>query len=865
MTYIATAMAPGWEEVIVWERDPNSGRRVMKRYDAEYYFFVQDEDGEYEDIHGNKLQKLEFEDSKSMRDTAERFRQSGERVYESDISAEYKALSKHYYGKDTGKLNTTFFDIEVDFDKTKGFAGPENPYAPINAVALYHQHTDTMRVYAVPPPGQSWELKDIPEDIRNAVDVILCVNEKQLLRHLLEEFEDSDIISGWNSEGYDVPYVYERLKRVLGESAAEKLSFEHARKPRYKEIEDTYGAARQKLEIFGRVHIDYLKLFMKFEPGERDSWSLEAVAEDELNGMDKLEYEGSLADLYRNDFVHFMRYNVRDCEILKGLEELKGYMVLAIMLSHMDAARIEDVLGTIKITESAIVNYCHYTLGKRVPDTNRDINPSEGKFGGAFVLPPMWGLHDWLASIDVTSLYPSAMRTVNISPDTLVGQFINYSDDYEKLRRKSGTITARFVDNSEQEMSAEEWGDFLREHKYSVSGYGTIFDQSKQGFIPALLTMWFAERKRYKALAAEAKAKSKQLKDAGDSSWKEWDDKYKYYDKVQSIFKLKLNSTYGACGNKHFKFYDIRLAESTTKTGREVLMHMARTIGKILEGEYSYPNKSVVYGDTDSCYFKTHCTNVDDALHVANVIADKINKSFPKFCRENLYCNEGYTDLVKVAQEIVASKSIFINGKKGYMMRVLKDEGKDADKIKVTGLQIKKTTMPRPIREKMTQVLADFLRGKDWEEAGYEILEFKEKLHSDNLIKLGLPMRVKNIDAYVDKLNAGENTTIPGHVRASIFWNKCLAEYEDTATMRIVSGMKIQVYYLKKPIGKFKSIAVPVDLDVIPEWFTEHFANRISRDTQVEKLVDTKLKSILAAINERIPTRKSLLIDELFD
>jgi DNA polymerase elongation subunit (family B) len=459
------------------------------------------------------------------------------------------------------------------------------------------------------------------------------------------------------------------------------------------------------------------------------------------------------------------------------------------------------------------------------------------------------------------------MRTVNISPDTLMGQFVNYSEDYEKLQMNTGaTITARFLDNSELEMTTDEWGDYLRENNYAISGYGTIFTQERQGFIPALLTMWFAERKAYKAKAAEAKEKYKKLKEAGDPTWREWEDKYKYYDKVQSIFKLKLNSTYGACGNKFFKFFDIRLAESTTKTGREVLMHMARTIGQTLADGYEFPNEAVIYGDTDSCYFKTFGENVDEALKIANYIAAKINKSFPRFCRENFFCTEGYDDLVKVAQEIVASKSIFIAGKKGYMMRVLKDEGKDADKIKVTGLQIKKTTMPKAIREKMTDAFASFLRGEEWKDVGLGILEYKEELLASELTKIGLPQRVKNIDSYVDRMNANEEgLAVPGHVRAAILFNKCLDEYEDKATMRIVSGMKIMVFYMKKPIGKFKSIALPVDLDVIPEWFNDHFLRIIDRQLQVEKLVDSKLKSMLAAINERIPTRKDLLIDDLFE
>lgn len=860
-------MAPGWSDVIVWERNQKTGRRDIKKHEAEYYFFVIDDEGEgdYEDIYGNKLQKLEFSDGKALRDAAERFRQSGTKVYESDISAEYKVLSKHYYGKDIGSLNTTLFDIEVDFDKTKGFAGPENPYAPINAVAFYHQHQDRMAVYAVPPQGQKWTLEDIPQDIRDAVDVTLCVNEKQLLRHFLEEIEDSDIISGWNSEGYDVPYVYERLKRVLGESTANKLSFDQARAPKYKEVEDKYGSIRQRLDIFGRVHVDYLKLFMKFEPGERDSWALESVAEEELQGMDKLTYEGSLADLYRNDFVHFMRYNVRDCEILKGLEDLKGYMRLAVMLSHTDAARIDDVIGTIKLTEASIINYCHYTLNQRVPDTNRDVDMNGKKFTGAFVIPPTMGLHDWVASIDVTSLYPSAMRTVNISPDTVIGQFTGYSDDFNKLKLRLPTeINVQFEDGSIESKEADAWVEWLQEKGYAVSGFGTIFNQEKQGFIPALLTLWFQQRKEFKAKAAVAKKEYQRLKAEG-LPYKEAEDQYKYFDKVQTIYKLKLNSTYGACGSKFFKFYDLRLAESTTQTGQQILFHMARTIGKTLDGEYIYPNDSVIYGDTDSCYFKTHAEDVEEALAIAELVAKRINKSFPRFCRESFCATQGFDDLISVAQEIVASKSIFTDAKKSYMMRVLKDEGKDVDKIKVTGLQIKKTTMPKPIRERMTDVFADFLRGKDWEQAGLEILEFKESLLKAPLMKIGLPMRVKNIDSFIERMNANEEKLmVPGHVRAAILWNKCLEEYNDKATMRIVSGMKIQVYYLKKPIGKFKSIALPVDLEAIPDWFTEHWTRQLSRETQIQKLVDSKLKSMLLAINERIPTRKGLLIDELF-
>lgn len=866
MTYISTAMAPGWNEVIVWERNQKTGKRETKRYPAPYYFFVQDEEGEYQDIYGNRLCKLEFDDNKSFREAVERFTDLGERLYESDISPQYKVLSSHYYGKEVGKLNITFFDIEVDYDKSEGFAGPENPYAPVNAVSIYHTHLDKMIVIAV-PPDKSWTIDKLPEDMRELAEIEFVKNERELLLRFFEEIDDSDIISGWNSEGYDVPYIYERAKAVLGQNVANKLSFDDARPPVYTEFEDKYGSIRQRLDIFGRVHVDYMQLFFKFEPGERDSFSLGAIAEEELDGMEKLEYEGSLADLYRNDFPFFIRYNIRDCEILKGLEELKGYMTTAIMLSHMDAAQIIDVLGTIKLTECAITNYCHHTLNCRVPDTNRNINASGEKFGGAYVIDPQVGLHDWVASIDVTSLYPSAMRTVNISPDVLVGQFSNYDSDFRKLKnRENAEITALFGDDIAVTKSVEDWIQWLKDKKYSVSGFGTIFDQNKQGMIPALLTQWFNLRKEYKAKAAEAKKKFKELKEAG-KPYKEIEDQYKYYDKLQNIFKLKLNSTYGACGNKFFKFYDLRLAESTTKTGQQILFHMASMIGKLLIGEYKFPNKAVIYGDTDSCYFKTYGETLEEAFEVATIIAKRINQSFHEFCAETFLVNENFNGLVKVAQEVVASKSVFIDGKKNYIMRVLKKDGIDVDEIKITGLQIKKTNIPKLVREALTNYFAKFLRGAEWKEVGVEILEFKEKLlKNGDLSLLGKQTRVSNLEHYVEVLNAKTpGVTIPGHVMASILWNECLTQYGDKVSLKIVSGMKVRVFSLKKKVSVFRSIAMPVDLDIIPDWFIEHFIPRLDLETQVNKVVDKPLESLLFAIKERIPTRKDLLIDELFE
>lgn len=722
-----------------------------------------------------------------------------------------------------------------------------------------------MLVYAV-PPTKDWKVEMLPKDLLELGEIIFCDSEKQLLQYVLAELEDTDILSGWNTEGFDDPYLYERIKLVLGEKYANKLSFDGARKPYYKEIMDKNGTAKNALVISGRVSIDLMLALLKFEPGGRDSYSLEAISEEIVPELKKLEYEGSLADLYRNDFAFFVRYNLRDCEVLKAIEEKKGLIRLSIIQSHMDTCNIPDVLGTVKITEMAIINYCHHHLNKRVPDSNRDISFSNEKFKGADVLTVIPGLHENVASIDVTSLYPSTMRTLNISPDTLLGQFSDNGDAFFQIRNDSGKQLSYYDNNGDLEThSTSEWKEIFKQNNWVLSAHGTVFDQNKKCVIPQLLARWFNQRVEFKKKAAIAEDHAKKL-GKEHPEYGKYMDEYRYYDLFQTAFKLKLNSTYGACGNQYFKFYDIRLAESTTKTGVEVLYHMARTIGQCLHGDYFYPNPSVIAGDTDSNYFKTYAKTPEEALEIAVAITNTINKSFNKFCKDSFFCDEDHSNLYSVAQEVIATKSIFINGKKNYMMHMVYKDGKPCDKIKITGLAIKKTTLPKNIRTIMAEQFGAFLRGKTtWTEVGLNLLELKEKMkNEDDPINLGLPKKIRGLEEVVQKYNVQtEGLRVSGHAYASMMYNKCLEQYADKGSFKIVSGMKIKTYYLTKKFGPFKSIAIPVDLDTIPDWFREHFAPLIDKDAQILRLIDKPLKSILAAIGEKLPTRQTLLMDDI--
>lgn len=869
--YISTAMSENRKEVLVWER-PESGKpRELKTYAAPYYFYIEDDKGEFQDILGKKLKRVKFHDPKEFRESREYNKNRAITMYESDISPENKVLSSFYANTAPPKTHITLFDIEVDYDKTRGFSDIDDPYAPISSIALHHYWNGKSKVLVVPPKNLSGiTLNDIAQDVLDSAQIIICRDEKELLRLFMDEIDDSDIISGWNSAYFDVPYIYERSKMVIGEAFANKLSFSMARNPRYREVE-MKGVLKKVLDIYGRESVDYMEIFKKFEVTERPSYSLEAISEEQLPHLPKLQYEGTLYDLYRDNFDEFLRYNIRDCDVLKGFEDKLGYIQLAIHMSHAACGVISNILGTIKLAELAIINFCHDKLDRKVRDAAEvDQNASNEKFAGALVLPPQVGMHKWVGSVDIASLYPSAIRSGNYSPDTVVGQFFETHNAFKAIRNEESIqLFFRYENGEVENKTAKEWAEIIRLRKWSISGYGTAFTMEKQGFIPAILTEWFADRKKYKKEKSENLKKMKELIAAGADPKSpevlQLKERAAYCDRVQYIKKIQLNSMYGALGNKYFKFFDVRLAESTTRTGQEILMHMVRKAAEVLDGTYAYPSESTIYSDTDSCYFATHATDKDGAIKVAKYVHKHVNASFPEFMRQTFNCQETYDNLITAEIDVIASSSIFIK-KKHYLMHVVSQEGEDKDEMKIMGIQLKKTTIPKAISSKLVKFIENYLKGKPWSEVSKDIVNFKEQLLASDISAIGLPMGVKKLEDYTERLAAKEpDLRLPGHVAASIFYNKCIDAYGDVDSFKITSGMKIRRYYLTKKYGMFKSIALPTDLKNMPEWFKLHFEPLIDREAQLLRLIDAPLQNILSAIDLVVPSHMTILYDDVVE
>jgi len=883
-------------KVIVWER--HGDKRIAKPYNIPYYFYTEAAQGKYESIHGKKLIRHDFHQREPYLRGLSKFLSNGSPIYESTslrragkfdavynggIPAELKVLAEHYYNVPTPALNNTFLDIEIDYDPTQGFAGVANPYAEINSIAMYHQWCNRTVLYAIPPK----EWRQSSEDWKDLLDpsllelseIVLVETEEELLEHILSEVQDSDCLVGWNSDYFDIPYIVKRMELVLGEKLTSLMSFPDDtgfyKNPYPRTATNSFGIDTPVVELIGRLKADYMELFRKFEQYGQPSYKLEAIADVYLPDLPKLEYEGSLYTLYNTNFNHFLRYNIRDVEILKGLEDKLGYVALAHEMYHLSCGLMKHVAGTIQLAGYAIINYAHNELNKIVPDVLGEENT--GSIKGALVIPPATGLHRMFGSIDIKSLYPSTIMTLNISPETVIGQFTDDEEAWETIRNKKDTLVTLVYDDRSIEpevKSGKEWFDHLYQHKWAVSGYGTVLDQSKEGMIPAVVKNWFATRKKYQKMLIEAKQN-------GDKQ------KAQYYDRLQYVFKIKLNSLYGALSNAHFKFFDRRLGESVTATGRAILTHQISTVGEALDGNYSITAESIVAGDTDSTYFLTYQDTIDNGVKVAKSVADHVNQSFPPFIEKSFRCQPGYDKFITAECEILSDGGIFIT-KKHYIAHICWKDGFEVDEMKAMGLSIKRTTTPKLISKDLEKIIRKVLLDDNMNDVNNLIVDTREDvIHKYDLKDIGLPKGVKGVEEYTQSFDTDPSTRLPGHVAAAIHYNMCLKLFKDTDNFLIASGNKIRVYYLKKgfqkyinypvmgdnsktdsliikQLNRFKSIALPTDLVEIPFWFEEMFLKQIDRETHAIKLIDNNLEHIFNAIDREVPTKQTILRDTLF-
>jgi DNA polymerase elongation subunit (family B) len=877
MPYVDAMFDRNADIIRVVERTDN-GKRKFVDYPIKYTFYYEDPKGKYKSIFGDTLTKVVCKSTKDYR--KELAINRDKKLFESDINPVFQCLSENYENQNAPKLNVCFFDIETDFDPERGFAPPSDPFMAITAVTVYLQWVDALITVAMPPKGLPLDQAEAMCKERWGDQVMLFPNDKEgngereMLKVFLELIEDADIISGWNSEGYDVPYTTNRISRILSKNDTRKFSL-WDQLPRKREFEK-YGKTAETFDYSGRVHLDSLELYRKYTYEERHTYRLDAIGEMEI-GENKTVYEGTLDQLYNNDFEKFIEYNRQDTALLDKLDKKLRFIDLANEIAHDNTVLLQTTMGAVAVTEQAIINEAHQR-GMQVP--NRRKHEGNTQAAGAYVAYPKKGLHEWVGSMDLNSLYPSVIRALNMAPESIIGQLRPIETDafvHEQMTLKKKSFAAswegmfgtfEYLQVMEKRRDKDiiiDWEDgrsdvlsaaqvyqliFENNQPWMLSANGTIFTHEFESVIPGLLKRWYSERQ-------DLQAKLGKAIEANNSA------EIAFWDKRQLVKKINLNSLYGAILNPGCRFFDKRIGQSTTLTGRGIVQHMSAEVNKTITGEYNHVGDGVIYGDTDSVYFSAYPSlkndidagkipwNKDNVITVYDQISDQVNNTFSAFMGKAYHCPKSRAKVIKAGREVVAETGLFIT-KKRYALLVYDDEGKRKDvdgkpgKVKAMGLDLKRSDTPVFMQDFLKTLLDMVLLKQPEQDVLDAITKFRKEFKDRPGYEKGSPKRANNIQAYQRKEASLGKANMPGHVRASINWNTLKRMNSDKYSEEIVDGMKVIVCKVKpNPLG-YTSVAFPVDQLRIPAWFKElPFDDNAMEST----IIDNKLGNLIGVLN----------------
>ena len=887
MPYVDAMFDRDQDIIRVVER--KDGKRHYHEYNAKYTFYYEDPRGKYKSVYGNPLSRIVCKNTKDFR--KEVAINKGKNLFESDINPIFQCLSENYLNQDAPKLNIAFFDIETDFDPERGFADPADPFMPITSISVYLQWLETMVCLAVPP--KTLTMDEAHKTLEGIDNVMLFEKEGDMIDTFLTLIEDADILSGWNSEGYDIPYTVNRTSRVLSKDDTRRFCL-WGQLPKKREYEK-YGKSAVTFDLIGRVHLDSLELYRKYTYEERHTYRLDAIGEIEV-GENKVPYEGTLDQLYNNDFRKFIEYNIQDTALLDKLDKKLRFIDLSNSIAHENTVLLQTTMGAVAVTEQGIINEAH-NRDLRVPNRPKRDDTENTQAAGAYVAFPKKGLHKWIASMDLNSLYPSVIRALNMAPETIVGQIRPEitdarvhedttlkkksfagswegrfsTEEYEAVmeQRKDIALTVDWEDGRSDVLSGAELYQLIFDSQmpWMLSANGTIFTTEFEGVIPGILKRWYAERKELQKMLKKAK-------DADNKA------EIEYWDKRQLVKKINLNSLYGAILNPGCRFFDKRIGQSTTLSGRTIVKHMSAEVNKVITGEYDHVGKAMIYGDTDSCYFSAWPILKDDVesgklewskekcITLMDQVCEQANTTFPDFMMRAFHCPKSRSDVIAAGREIIAQSGLYIT-KKRYAALVIDNEGFRTDsedspgKVKAMGLDLRRSDTPVFMQDFLKELLLMVLTDVPQADVLERITQFRKEFQAMPGWEKGSPKRANKVGHYGRLEQKQGKANMPGHVRASINWNTLKRMNGDKYSQEIVDGMKVIVCKLKQnPLG-YTSVAYPTDELRLPEWFKEL---PFDDAAMAETIIDNKLDNLIGVLNYPLEDTKShTTFNSLFD
>jgi DNA polymerase elongation subunit (family B) len=726
------------------------------------------------------------------------------------------------------------FDIEVEMES--GLPDTEKAENELTAIGLQDNITNQYWVLIMDKQGKMVERKT------DKAIILPFRDERDMCMKFLELYEGiaPDILTGWNIDNFDIPYLFNRMKRILGESHAKRLS------PIGQAF---YSPYRQRWFFAGVSCLDYLSLYKKFNYNELPNYRLDTIGTIEL-GKGKIEYKGSLDDLFNEDIEKFIEYNLVDVEIVVELDKKLQFIDLCRGICHAGHVPYEDFVYSSKYLEGALLCFLKRKglVAPNKPSDRKEMmqalrDNEQEKFIGAYVKDPIVGKYDWVYDLDLTSLYPSIIMTINISPETKVAKIADW--DVQKYMKRE----VDYYQMGEDKISRDNLEKYIKEADLTISSNGVLYRKDKIGCIPEILDIWFNERVEFRKL-------EKKYGQEGDK------EKYAFYGKRQLVQKILLNSLYGVLGLPAFRFYDVDNAEAVTTTGQTVIKNSANM------GNIKYNKElgttdvdSNIYIDTDSVFFsavplldhrhKDWKTMPDSEVAVlvdgiAGEMQDYLNK-FYDILSDKFFNVQNHR--LEIKKEYVARAGIWI-AKKRYAQWIISNNGIAVDKLDVKGLDVKRSSFPKAFQECMGTVLIDILRSKPEEEITAFVLAFKKSMVDKPITEIAKNSAVKNLSKYLPKKRQlfQMEKGAPAHVKAAILYNDCLKHFNAPFKYSpMKDGDKIKWVYLKNnPLG-IDGLGFTGYDD--PEEITKFISTYIDHNRIFEAELKGKLQDFYNALN----------------
>jgi DNA polymerase elongation subunit (family B) len=692
-------------------------------------YFEPDEDGEYETLEGTKVSPV-----KRMDDWKDN------KYFEKDVDKITRFLVDHYYETDdTPKShNIIYLDIECVVAGALTEENIKDPKGEITAVALY-DHNSKKYYCLVLDKAKKMSKAESEDKI-----IMPYSSEKELLSGFLDKWYELDptIITGWNSGFFDIPYLYYRIKKVLGESLANTLS------PIGK-IKFTPHFPEQPVNLAGVSHLDYMLLFKKYVMKQESSYRLGDIGKKYAN-LEKIEYQGSLDKLFAEDVDKFIEYNLRDVEIIVELENRMKFIELTITIGHLCHTEYEAIYFSTMLNEGAILTYLK-RKGIISPNKPTTYNPAlrtlEEEYAGGYLKDPIPGLYEWVIDLDFTSLYPSIIRSLNMGIETLVGRIVNkdkYDNQWSLQELKSmNPDQIVYIEKVKKnrtlvrsEISVRDIIDIIETNDLIVSAPGVLFRKDKLSIVCEILSDWFAKRQEYKKLMKKAyKVDNDPVMGA-------------FYDRRQHAYKIKLNDVYGVFAINSWRYTDGNkfISKSITLTGQRLLQESIKNMNIYLNKELGNetPKDYIITSDTDSLFIQckdlliarhpnVDFTNQDDVIKKILVIASELqkmaNEFIGEFARDAFNLGDNGTHYFELKQEVVLDRGYFA-GKRRYAQHIVNKEGVPVDELDVKGLDLMKSNFPPLFKQFGEHLINEIMFGKPKQDIDKQILDFRTSIRT---------------------------------------------------------------------------------------------------------------------------------------